>query len=820
MQTQGGPPVGPGGPAAPPPQGAGPLPAEGLRLANEIAQQTGAPLPVVAAFLVYVVQQAGPQAPAALRQFLSLPPEELARDLAAFAASPQGRPLVEQLARALGAAPPPGQGPPNMPPPGPPGLGTPPGGGTPPLPPSGPGGPPGMGGPPPLPGPGMGPGPPRPPREKRPKKIKKPAAPTWAPPDLPESKWAKGGPTHAQILDLAQEGREFYQGLTDAIQEWRDLYLQVEDTTTLAGLQANPYQGQKAMPRAQQRLIAERYVGLTAPSLDRLGLQADPWDDSDAGREAAQVKENFCRYALEEIERRWNRRGEEGDMQPPLDRKVGGLAVVEGGYAWRVMPDMEADPDRTFPWSVEPVPLLELFARPRGTTRQVECSLGEAWTYPEIQALLPKLGKDEREPLYDDSTKVRLITFSDDVWWGLALEFQQPGLAEKVRERDGKKEFWVYAPVEHKLGRRIFVFENPWNADPIGPGARDLDPGKRLPARGIYAPIVGQIKFINQLLIAVRAGVFKDLHRPMHLKVDPLLRAQHPSVFGDSMATIRDQANMPGGLVVTATTEDFKPIIDALAQSPNAQFLLQSAMNDLGDAQPPVLAGRGVAQSGFDRFQANESAGALWVDPLQAYQVRQYERLLEAILTDLVRLMDGDSPAWTKLPYKMARSRSKGGPYRTVLTAKDIKRAGPYVTITYKRLSMTERMQAAQLNMLLVKEHMKSRLSAMDELGIDDTERETARMFAEAALEDPSVIKAAIKASLVQQAADEETDERGLNMGAIFLHAFDEAQEREAQAGQRPPEPGMPSPTGVPPGPPPPMPGSPAPGLPPTMTGG
>jgi hypothetical protein len=164
------------------------------------------------------------------------------------------------------------------------------------------------------------------------------------------------------------------------------------------------------------------------------------------------VKENFARYALDEIRRNWGRRGERGDMQPPLERKCAGLAVVEGGYAWRVMPDMEADPDRTFPWSVEPVPLLETFARPRGTTRQVECSLGEAWTYPEIQALLPKLGKDEREPLYDDSTKVRLITFSDDVWWCLALEFQQPGLAEKVRERDGKKEFWVYEPVEHKLG--------------------------------------------------------------------------------------------------------------------------------------------------------------------------------------------------------------------------------------------------------------------------------------------------------------------------------------------------------------------------------
>jgi hypothetical protein len=122
---------------------------------------------------------------------------------------------------------------------------------------------------------------------------------------------------------------------------------------------------------------------------------------------------------------------------------------------------------------------------------------------PRDPGAAAEAGKDEREPLYDDSTKVRLITFSDDVWWCLALEFQQPGLAEKVRERDGKKEFWVYEPVEHKLGRRIFVFENPWNADPIGPSDARPGPRKRLPARGIYAPIVGQIKFINQLLIAV-----------------------------------------------------------------------------------------------------------------------------------------------------------------------------------------------------------------------------------------------------------------------------------------------------------------------------
>lgn len=654
----------------------------------------------------------------------------------------------------------------------------------------------------------------------KPPKVKQPAAPTWEPTDLPKSKW-KGskGPSHAQVVALALEGRTFYGELTMAMQEWRDLYMQWEDPTTLTGIPANQYQGQKAMPRAQQTLLADRYVGITAPSLDRLGIQADPWDDSDAGREAAQVKENFSRYALEEIERGWNRRAESGDMQPPLDRKVAGLAVIEGGYAWRVMPDMDADPDRTFPWSVEPVPLMQTFPRPRGTTFQVDCTLGEAWTYPEIQKLLPELPEGTSDPAYNDQARVRLITFSDDVWWCLALEFHDAAIPEKIRMRGQKREFWVYPPVEHKLGRRIFVFENPWNSTSLGPSAGDKVPRARGLVRGVYSPIVGQIKFINQLMIAIRAGVFKDLHPPMVAKLDPLMRAQNPGVFTD-VTTLRDQANTPGGMPVIGPNEELNRVVDALAASPNAQFLLQSAMNDLGDVQAPVLAGRGVAQSGFDRFQASESAGALHVDPLQAYHVRQYQRVLEAILTDLVRLMDGDKPAWTKLPYKMARSRSKGGPFRTTLTAADIKRAGPYVTITYKRLSMTERMQMAQLNMLLVKEHMKSRLSAMDELGIDDTEREQARMFAEAALESPSVVKAAIRTALGQQAAEADQDAEGdINWAAVMYHAVEEEMAREQQ---QPPEPGMPSPTGAPHGPggpPPPMPGSSA-GPPPVMMGG
>jgi len=303
------------------------------------------------------------------------------------------------------------------------------------------------------------------------------------------------------------------------------------------------------------------------------------------------------------------------------------------------------------------------------------------------------------------------------------------------------------------------------------------------------------------------------------------MRSANPGVFSSDTTMLRDQANRAGGFVPLGPNEKLEPIVDALAASPNAQFLLQSAMSDLGDAQAPVLSGRGVAQSGFDRFQASESAGSLSVDPMIAYHGRSYERLLEAILTDFVRLTEegaGKKPTWTEIPYKMARSATKGGGFRTMLKGDDIKRAGPYVTITYKRLSMTERMQQAQLNLMLVKEHLKSRLSAMDELGIDDTQREMAQMFGEAALEEPSTIKAAIKASLEQQAAEEETDERGLNMSRIFLDAFNAAEEKAAQAQAAPKGlPGMPSPGGPPGGgAPPPMPGNPSPGLPPAMTGG
>lgn len=774
--------------------------------------QMGAPQqavgPIIADFLVYVVNQAGPQAASALQQILSMPPPELAQLLVEFAQSPAGG----------GSAPPPPemmQGVPSGPPNNPTAMPT-------------------VSGPTPGSAPVgtvVGPGasgsvsaapPQQPPLKKKDKKPRKVKAPSWEPPDAPKSGYGKSGPTYAQVIAEAQEGRDYYRDSIDAMQVWRNIYHQVPYRVKLDGNEVDELQGDAIVTRAQPTTMADRYIGMTSPDLGRLGLQADPWDDSDEGREAAQIKENFDRYALEEIYRAWNRRATWGDIQPPLDRKCGGLTTIEGGYAWRVMPNMDLDPERSFPWSVEPVSMMEVYPRPRATTRQVECTLAEAYTYDEIRDLLPDLGADDKDPLYTAQSKVRLITHTDETWYSLALEFGDIGLTKKVREKKNDADLWVYPPVKHGLGRRVFVLENPWNSTALGPGVNDGVPRAKFLYRGIYAAIAGQLKFIDQLVTAVRSGVFKDLNPPLQITVDPMMRAASGGVLPQVTQDLYDQASMAGGKVVLGPNEKIQRIVDAIAASPNATFLLQSAMGDLGDAAPPVLAGGGAAQSGFDRFQQSDAAGALHVDPMIAYHQRQLQLLLETIHADLVRLSEGDKPKWQKLPYKVSRSQSKGGAYRTMISAKDIKRAGPFIDVTYKRLGMTERMQMAQLNMMLVKEHMKSRLSAMDELGIDDTERETARMFAEAALEDPSVVKAAIKVALLKQAYGETDGEDGeLDVERAMLDAYLEAREKEAQAEAQKGMPGMPSPTGAPGGgPPPPMPGGPAPGLPPVMTGG
>lgn len=760
--------------------------------------QLGAPPqavgPAIADFLSYVARQAGEPG---LVQVLRMEPQALAQLIAEFAQSPAGG----------GSAPPPAD---LAPPMGAPNATNPAA--------AGPGPVQLVQGPPQAQAQGA-PQPPAP-LKPRPKKTakRKDAPERWSPPELPKPRF-KAGPTMAQCLADAREGRDYFAELTEAITSWHDIYHMADEHRKLDGRAIEPMAGEAPVTRAQPVTMASRVVGLTAPSIDRLGFQVDPWDDEDETTEAAQAVENYARYFYEELTRRYGRKATMGDFQPPLPRKLSGLAAIEGGFAFRLMPNPD---DKQFPWSVDVKPMLEIFARPRATTHQVECSLAEAWTYDELAELLPAPDKDDPEPLYSSSSRIRLVTWTDETHWCMCAEWGDTGLAERYRERHrgtAQEDLWIQKPVAHGLGRRIFLIPNPWDATPLGPNHLSATTRARHLSRGIYAPVVPTIKAINQIAGALRSGLFKAINPPMVVQLNPALRAQHPDVLAQTGEQLRDAVNQAGGVAIVGLDEKIGPALNNVAASADGQAFLQSLMGDLNDIQPPVMGGRGAAQSGFDRFQASEAAGVVHVDPIIAYLTGAIEYLLEAMLTDLARLGEGDKKLFTKLPYRSYRAKrgtvARGGGMAT-LDAKAIRRNGPRVTVTYRRESLTEQMQIAQLNMMLVKEHMKSRLSAMDDLGIDDTERERAQMLAEAALEDPAVVKAAIKVALQKQIEGDENNE--LDVDRAMYDAYLEAREKEAQAEAAKGMRGLPSPPGAPPGQPP-MPGSSAPGLPPVMQG-
>lgn len=668
------------------------------------------------------------------------------------------------------------------------------------------------------------------PQQPKPRKVaagpKKPkrradAAPPWEPDELPDPRYADG-PDYKTVIAHAEEGRRYYNDLTEALQTWRDIWHMVDDDKTkLNREQTDDSAGDDIWhTRAQPTTMGKRIIGMTAPSLSRLGIQADPWDDTDECRASAQACENFARYALETVAREWNRRATSGDMRGPFDRVLSGLAAIEGGYGFRVMPNPKR---KSFPWDVEPVPLLELMPRPLSTTRQVECTLSEAYAYEELKALLPPPGEDAADPPYDGDSRVRLITWTDETHWCMVAEFAQPELAQKVKESGRGKagEYWIKKPKAHQLGRRIYLIPNPWDSDPLGPSSRDTKGRARYLSQGIYAPLVGTISFINKMVSAIGSDVFKQTLRPKKWKLDPTMRQASGGLLPSITQEMYDQAHIAGGNVVLGPNEDVEDIVNDIAATQAGQAFLQSLLGDLGDVSPPVLGGRGAAESGFDRFQASQAAGVLHVDPIIEYHTTSIQYLLEVILVDLVRLGDGEGKIFAKLPYRAyrgGRGTTKRAGYMSTLTAKDVRRNGPYLQIKFKRDNLTEQMQLTQLMLLQVKEHLRARVSAMDELGIDDTERERMLMFTESALEAPDVIKAAIKAALTQAAAAEPENEDGsINEAALMLDALNQMEERQAQQQAEKGLPGMPSPAGAAPSP---MPGSPSPGLPPTMGGG
>jgi hypothetical protein len=272
-----------------------------------------------------------------------------------------------------------------------------------------------------------------------------------------------------------------------------------------------------------------------------------------------------------------------------------------------------------------------------------------------------------------------------------------------------------------------------------------------------------------------------------------------------------------GAGVVLEPNEKIEPLINSLAQSADGKALLEFISVMLGEMMPPVIAGRGQASSGADRFMAQQQAAALHVDPLINAMEDNLGYIHTLMFEGLYRKLTGKK-AWLKGVPVRQRSRKAGddtkGASAIMLTAADLERVGCTVTVKFKRFSISERMQLGAMLKNMVDAKFMSRMTAMDELDVEDYERENARMLVEALYEDPDMVKSSIDAMLEEQIDPPRLtpNQRGQRRLVRLHRAWLKRQQAQLQPRGSAPAPlGQVAPPGMPEQPP--LPGLPAAGV-------
>ena len=571
------------------------------------------------------------QLPPDLQQrFLSLPPDQQMELVKEFLGQggpggPGGPPpgLVGPDGAPL---PPPGMLPPGMPPPGmlPPDAASP---GM--MPPQGP--PPGMMPPdvaPPLPAP-------PPPAPKKPKKPQPKPPPKYELRPLAKNTFGKDGPSLQRVFDDGRIGRIRYQPRNVAYAEAVRRYHLEPEYTDLTGEALAGAAGAIPFVSVLPALFVERTIGLAAAVHDRLVLNVEPASRQDKSISTAQACENALRTWREVDEMRWFRRGTEGDAQIPLPYKEMGLAAIEGGCGMYLWIDPE---DERYPHYYEPVPLSQLY--PLGTviTRQFSLTFGEARArYPEVAEAYA-----DPETAPGDALITRIICWADTggLWHLIAWE-QGESWPDASKREDGGG--WIKGP---KQGRIDFGF-CPYQyriagGSPVAQfsfeGYQDVETHRTY---GILSQTGDTYKHLNQVAAWVLEGAAKSV-RPA--TVDYVLPGEDKPARLDTRAGAHNYRQV-GGRV--------EPLIPSFAGSADGQATMSLLQAGLQDASPPVLAGRGAAASGFDRFQASEQAGALFVDKLVQFAEEFYADYYRFRL-ELTRRKGTGTGRWAldKLPYR------------------------------------------------------------------------------------------------------------------------------------------------------------------------
>lgn len=763
-------------PFAPPPAGPSPFPGVVPEAAEQLLQLPPDIQPIVAEFLSTL--EPGDQL-----AFFTLPIATQAEILTAFLSSPQGAHLAPQ-ALPDPTLPPPGampQGDPMLAPPSP---GVPqPGDPLPPLPPLGdplldpalagalpplPADPALAGAPvapPPLPGVPDLPGP-----LETPEVAAKPERKAYKPPKLklpepPPDRYEGKGPSHAVVLAHAREARDRYRPRDERIVEDKKLYYLVPNPRQADGSPVEAGAQPLLQTRADAAQMVDRVIGHTELKLDALKLELlAPTDDAEA-REAAQVVEDTCRTMLAEWFGRWDMQGSMGNPQPSLGRKVAGLLALEGGCGAYLTLDPD-EPD--CPIHYEPIGWSQLYPMRHNTTRQFEMSLAEARVqYPEIEEALPAVDESGNESPHAENAAVRVIGWCDERYHAIAWEM-------------GGEGDWIKAPAEHHLGFRPYQLPPLPLGTPAAPEPDLADEYYRFLGAGVLTHLHRVFQQLDQMMNIVMELAKQAVNPPVVEYLDP----DNPDDTRPKLDRRSGSQNYRG------SGDRVEALETTLAGRPDGTTVIQSLLAQISNAGPPVLGGGGTSQSGLDRSLQGQSASALTIDPI----IDAIERHIELVLRLAVELMlrtmrqKGAARLFTGLEYRAYSGEAPGTLGRLEarhLELVRLRRTSGGLTVRVDRLSSFDRQQLGLMLGNLVQMRLKSRFEAMKELGTDDPQRETKRIFAEMALEDPAFMKSLAGWALMQEAPPEIV---------AFWQAERAKELAPAPAAQPPAQPGMVSP--------------------------
>lgn len=730
-----GPPDQPGGPGALP--GPAGLPPEIQNLVAAVIRTmatVGPPPPVVLVvnYLLFLASH-GPES---ILRFLRESPQGQVVALRAFLADYPAavqRPLSpEELAGQAGPGGPMGGPAPNGPPVGaPPGelvgagpgepVGAPPG-----APPGGPlpGGPlpgalpPGMGQPGPriLPPPGRGG--PGPGQAQGPKLKPKPPGPKpYELPDLDEvrSIYAKQPPTWERVMRDAFQGRQRWQERNKAILRQADLYHGVEDRRDVHGRPINEGAGGSYFKLSRATTIVDRLIGDALPTDEVLVRDLPPRADDEETRDAAQGCENWLRTLDEEDADWWASLASQGVITPPLPRKRIGMLALEGaqGVAFRLQPRASSH------FVVkEPVNITELYPLGLATTRQSFLTFDAALAlYPEILDHLIASGYDDSSPDgrggVSDGTLVKVIGWSDKdgLWRCICWDWANPGaVAEGLRAapaKDGGR--WILPPTRIDYGFCYYQIGTYWNASPAAAGQGETGYAAQA-GRGALAAHVATLEELTKIASALKTNFMQNLHPAWVRKLRDITEDRAEPKFG---------INEVNDLYLD---EEMVPLYINATGTPDGQATMAILAGELADLMPPVLAGRGASESGFDRSLQQQQAGNLHLDQLKACYAADMARFDSLTLQLALRKGLGKGRAWKSLSYR----QFKGGDQGTEgeMTPEMIRRAGVRVKVRYHEVNLDAELQLNQIHLERLKSDVQSLSTTRRKLGVDDPDRE------------------------------------------------------------------------------------------------